>query len=176
MKFFAMASRVLITFLALANVLPACGFISMLHTHCPTSYSKVHNLRIPKCETPKSMRLGHVSFITTSMKSSITTKVLPKKEEEVKLSLTPVTLLSGFLGTGKTSALKNILENKAGLKVGVVVNDVAEVNIDARLIRGMGAISKSTAAVELQNGCACCSASEELLLSVEDLVSLGRSR
>eukprot|EP00291_Cryptomonas_curvata_P026667 CAMPEP_0172163224 /NCGR_PEP_ID=MMETSP1050-20130122/7150_1 /TAXON_ID=233186 /ORGANISM="Cryptomonas curvata, Strain CCAP979/52" /LENGTH=282 /DNA_ID=CAMNT_0012833385 /DNA_START=131 /DNA_END=976 /DNA_ORIENTATION=+ len=89
--------------------------------------------------------------------------------------LTPITLLSGFLGTGKTSTLKHILENKQGLKVGVVVNDVAEVNIDARLIRGLGAVAKSTA-VELQNGCACCSASEELLTSVQDLVSLGRAR
>jgi AAA+ ATPase superfamily predicted ATPase len=91
------------------------------------------------------------------------------------LGPTPITLLSGFLGTGKTSTLKHILENKAGLKVGVVVNDVAEVNIDARLIRGLGAVAKSTA-VELQNGCACCSASEELLTSVQDLVSLGQTR
>ena len=89
--------------------------------------------------------------------------------------VTPITILSGFLGTGKTSTLKHILENKAGLKVGVVVNDVAEVNIDARLIRGLGAVAKSTA-IELQNGCACCSASEELLTSVQDLVSLGHTR
>eukprot|EP00966_Prymnesium_polylepis_P102713 2379484-Prymnesium_polylepis.1 len=75
-------------------------------------------------------------------------------DETVASAGVPITLLSGFLGAGKTTMLKHLLENKAGLKVGVVVNDVAEVNIDASLVavRGGG----NTAAedtVELQNGC-----------------------
>ena len=70
---------------------------------------------------------------------------------------TPITLLSGFLGTGKTTLLKHILENKEGLRVGVIINDVAEVNIDSKLVRGRtGANSgDADAMVELQNGCAC---------------------
>lgn len=89
----------------------------------------------------------------------------------------PITLLSGFLGAGKTTMLKHLLQNKAGLKVGVVVNDVAEINIDASLIavRGGGNYAKDDT-VELQNGCACCSASEELLQSVEKLMDISEKR
>ena len=82
----------------------------------------------------------------------------------------PVVLLSGFLGAGKTTMLKHILENKAGLKVGAVVNDVAAVNIDAKLTRGVDGMQEDT--VQLQNGCACCSASEELFVSIEQLIRL----
>eukprot|EP00945_MAST-04E_sp_MAST-4E-sp1_P008144 g8144.t1 len=104
---------------------------------------------------------------------------------------TPVTLLSGFLGAGKTTMLKHILENKAGLKIGCVVNDVASVNIDAKLVRnqhsattGAGAeeADKTTVqslnpdTVELQNGCVCCSVSEELVQTIDDLLQLADMR
>lgn len=77
----------------------------------------------------------------------------------------PMTLLSGFLGTGKTTTLKHLLENTLGLKIGVVVNDVASVNIDAKLV----ASDSNGDMVELQNGCACCSIADELFTSVERL-------
>ncbi|KAL9183687.1 hypothetical protein ACHAXT_004543 [Thalassiosira profunda] len=92
----------------------------------------------------------------------------------------PITVLSGFLGAGKTTALKRLLENTEGIKVGTIVNDMASVNIDAKLISnpmsGGGANSNvvgkgsTSGTVELQNGCACCSLSDELLTSISDLM------
>ena len=77
----------------------------------------------------------------------------------------PMTLLSGFLGSGKTTTLKHLLENTEGVKIGVIVNDVASVNIDAKLVS-----ATNQGIVELQNGCACCSLADELLTSVETLL------
>jgi len=92
-----------------------------------------------------------------------------------------MTLLSGFLGAGKTTLLKHLLENKAGLRVGVIVNDVAEVNIDAALVAVKnGQESGGTAAqedtVEMANGCVCCSAAEELLSSIDKLMNISEKR
>lgn len=77
----------------------------------------------------------------------------------------PVTLLSGFLGSGKTTALKHLLENTDGYKIGVIVNDVANVNIDAKLVS-----STNQGTIQLQNGCACCSLADELMVSVQSLL------
>lgn len=82
----------------------------------------------------------------------------------------PIILLAGFLGAGKTSTLQNLLENSEGAKIGVIVNDVASVNIDAKLVAG-----SQDGVVELQNGCACCSLADELLGSVNTLLSNERS-
>lgn len=85
----------------------------------------------------------------------------------------PITVLSGFLGSGKTTVLQRILENKEGLKIAVIVNDVASVNIDSKLV-SEGSIADGM--VQLQNGCACCSLSEELLGAVSELVTLSDIR
>lgn len=86
----------------------------------------------------------------------------------------PLVLLSGFLGTGKTTLLKHWLENAEGGRVGVVVNDVAAVNIDAKLIKPQAESAQQAQVdtIQLDNGCACCSLGDELLVTISDLLRL----
>jgi len=130
----------------------------------PSSASSYHHLSTNNQPTTTTT----TRLLSTQTDPSTTTETKPK---------IPITLLAGFLGSGKTSALQNLLSNNDGVKIGIIVNDVASVNIDQKLIanpnQNTNALDENDT-IELQNGCACCSLADELLTSVEQLTANGK--
>ncbi len=87
----------------------------------------------------------------------------------------PILLLTGYLGSGKTTLLNRILSNSHGIKFAVIVNDIGEVNIDARLIEQGGIVGqKNDSLVALQNGCICCTLKMDLIEQLREITSMNR--
>ena len=93
----------------------------------------------------------------------------------MNISETPVLLLTGYLGSGKTTLVNKILSNKKGIKFAVIVNDIGEVNIDADLIQKGGVVDKKDdSLVALQNGCICCTLKMDLVEQLHDIIAQHR--
>ncbi|MBQ5330012.1 MAG: GTP-binding protein [Oscillospiraceae bacterium] len=96
--------------------------------------------------------------------------MLGKKKE-----LVPITVLTGYLGAGKTTLINHVLSNQEGYKCAVIVNDIGEVNIDASLIQKGGSVTQEDEnLVPLSNGCICCTLKMDLINQIHDLVKTGR--
>lgn len=88
---------------------------------------------------------------------------------------TPVLLLTGYLGSGKTTLVNRILSNRKGIKFAVIVNDIGEVNIDASLIEKDGVVGKKDdSLVALQNGCICCTLKMDLVEQIRDIIAMAK--
>ena len=88
---------------------------------------------------------------------------------------TPILLLTGYLGSGKTTLVNHILSNQRGIKFAVIVNDIGEVNIDADLIQKGGIVGKKDESlVALQNGCICCTLRADLIEQIFEIMKMQR--
>src|SRR5574344_943288 len=93
----------------------------------------------------------------------------------MKIQEIPVLLLTGYLGSGKTTLVNRILKNERGIKFAVIVNDIGEVNIDASLIESGGGVGKKDdSLMALQNGCICCTLKMDLVQQLSDIVAMKR--
>lgn len=88
--------------------------------------------------------------------------------------LTPITLLCGYLGAGKTTLMNQVLSNQKGYKVAVIVNDIGEVNVDAKLIADGAKITDTSDIVPLTNGCICCTLKSAMCENIEKIIKSGK--
>ncbi|MEO0760196.1 MAG: GTP-binding protein, partial [Cyanobacteria bacterium J06648_16] len=96
------------------------------------------------------------------------------------MSKLPVTVVTGFLGAGKTTLVRNLLQNNQGRRIAVIVNEFGEVGIDGDVLRDCQVCDGETSEadennntsniLELANGCLCCTVQEEFLPTMQALI------
>jgi cobalamin biosynthesis protein CobW len=85
---------------------------------------------------------------------------------------TPVTIITGFLGAGKTTLIRHVLENAGGRRLALIINEFGDVGVDGDLLRSCGIDScPEDNIVELANGCLCCTVADDFLPAIEALLS-----
>ena len=85
----------------------------------------------------------------------------------------PVTVITGFLGAGKTTLVRNLLQNNQGRKIAVLVNEFGEIGIDGELLRSCQVCDEDNPTsniIELANGCLCCTVQEEFYPTMQELL------
>ena len=86
----------------------------------------------------------------------------------------PATVVTGFLGAGKTTLIRHLIQNAGGRRIALIVNEFGDVGVDGELLRGCGAESCSEDdIVELANGCICCTVADEFIPTMEKLLGRG---
>jgi cobalamin biosynthesis protein CobW len=88
------------------------------------------------------------------------------------LNKVPVTIVTGFLGAGKTTLIRHVLENVRGRRLALIVNEFGDVGVDAEILRSCGAEScPDENIVELANGCLCCTVADDFVPTIEALLA-----
>ncbi|CAD7698707.1 unnamed protein product [Ostreobium quekettii] len=141
-----------------------------LHSSCPADWAGMLSRLADDVE--RAAQSGLVDFACTWQGDRFPSRGLGLRTQPV--TPLPVTLLSGFLGSGKTTLVKHILQNRDNLKVAVIVNDIAAVNVDKEILQNSSLIRADDRIIEMQNGCMCCSLQNELLEEVAGLARDGR--
>ena len=117
---------------------------------------------------PTEISSGEVDAAWSSVVSTLHGARERTQKNDTTSTELDVTLLTGFLGSGKTTVLRHILENPEGLRIAVVVNDVGAVEVDAHLIK-----DASLQQISLSNGCVCCVLGDDLVNQLEHLATVG---